>query len=237
MGNIFLKPQTSRRQQEKVSNFSCEICYESVPSNKKFKNGGRCMHSFCIDCIGILIKVNIEGSPGSEFTVTIRCPGLNCKHLLDPLSCRPIISTSLFNSWCDRLLHSWVLDQKSCYCPHSDCSALVLNECKKKVKKVRCPSCKREFCFECKCIWHDGFGCDESMVFRSRDIIDTRVLQLVEQNKWTRCPRCGHCIERLEGCKAVKCACGFLLCHECGRRLHWGSCNKRSNACLNMLFA
>ncbi|KAL3565641.1 hypothetical protein D5086_033687 [Populus alba] len=172
MGNTMKKPQgtevegTEQLQQEEDSNFTCEICSDPMLSIRNFKNGILCKHPFCLDCITKYIEVTVEETSGC-----IECPGLNCKQLLDPLSCRPIISKPIFEKWCDRLCDSMVLGSESCYCPYRDCSVLVLNECKDKLKKINCPNCKKNFCFLCKIPWHTGYRCSESRHLRDRNDI------------------------------------------------------------------
>ncbi|KAH9727383.1 RING-type domain-containing protein [Citrus sinensis] len=98
----------------------------------------------------------------------------------------------------------WV---ERCYCPNSNCKALVVNECETNgtLTKAQCPSCKQWFCFQCKLKWHAGYRCEESS-------------QLMERMNWARCPGCGHCVERTR------------FCYRCGRKLPIGcSCERGSS--------
>ena len=185
-------------RQEEDSNFTCEICTEPMLAIRKFKNGSLCKHPFCLDCIAKYIEVTVEESTGC-----IECPGLNCKQPLDPLSCRRIISKPIFEKWCDHLCDSTVLGSESCYCPYRDCSVLVLNECMDNLKKIKCPNCKKNFCFLCKIPWHAGYRCNESRHLRDRN--DILVGELIEEKRWTRCYNCGHSVERVSGCRDIKC--------------------------------
>ncbi|KAJ6855653.1 E3 ubiquitin-protein ligase rbrA [Populus alba x Populus x berolinensis] len=236
MGNTMKKPQgtevegTEQLQQEEDSNFTCEICSDPMLSIRNFKNGIVCKHPFCLDCITKYIEVTVEETSGC-----IECPGLNCKQLLDPLSCRPIISKPIFEKWCDRLCDSMVLGSESCYCPYRDCSVLVLNECKDKLKKINCPNCKKNFCFLCKIPWHTGYRCSESRHLRDRN--DILAGELIEEKRWTRCYNCSHSVERVSGCRDIKCRCGFRFCHQCGGPFHSGLCkHKRCGYVLCNLF-
>ncbi|KAJ0093749.1 hypothetical protein Patl1_26632 [Pistacia atlantica] len=184
-----------------------------MSTNKKFKNKNLCGHPFCLDCIAKYIEFKIE-----DHTANIQCPGLNCQQVLDPLSCRAIISQSVFSKWCDLLCDNYVLGFERSYCPGTNCMEVVVNECGGTVKKSKCPNCKRLFCFQCKLAWHAGYGCAESRNMRDRN--DILFGQLVERNTWTRCPGCGHCIELREGCKSVKCRCNTWFCYKCGKELH-----------------
>ncbi|XP_065869277.1 E3 ubiquitin-protein ligase RSL1-like isoform X1 [Euphorbia lathyris] len=227
MGNKLQKPhepdqaeENELQEEEQVSDFTCEICIEPTLANRKFKNSSLCTHPFCLDCIYKYIEVKVEGKTG-----TIGCPGLSCKLPLDPLSCRSIIPKPLFDKWCDHLCDSMVSGLEGCYCPYRDCSSLVLNECKEKLKKINCPNCKKHFCFRCKIPWHAGYKCNESGQLRDRN--DILIGELIEQKEWTRCYNCGHSVERVSGCRDIKCKCGARFCHQCGGRSHLGPCKHK----------
>lgn len=80
---------------------------------------------------------------------------------------------------------------------------MVLNECGGTVRKIRCPKCRKWFCFECRMVWHAGFGCEESGELRDRE--DVEFGRVAEMRKWRRCPRCKHFVELRDGCQIVKC--------------------------------
>ncbi|XP_021291307.1 probable E3 ubiquitin-protein ligase RNF217 isoform X1 [Herrania umbratica] len=199
MGNSTGKAlENPQGEEDDESSFTCKICIEPTSPSKKFKNANICRHAFCQDCIAKYIEVKVQDS-----TAKIDCPEPNCQFHLDPLICRPMISPDLFSSWSDLLCESSLLGSERSYCPNRNCMALVLNECRGNVKKSKCPNCKQLFCFQCQTVWHAGYQCEESEQMRDRN--DVLFGQLVERKKWTRCPACGHCIERLLGCSLVKC--------------------------------
>ncbi|XP_010261694.1 PREDICTED: probable E3 ubiquitin-protein ligase RNF217 isoform X2 [Nelumbo nucifera] len=192
--------QQREAEAEKLPCFTCEICIEPTPQDKKFKNKKRCSHPFCLDCISKFIDAKTDDN-----ITAVKCPDLNCNKVLDPLSCRPILPARVFNKWCDLLCNATILKCERVYCPYPDCSELVLNECGGRVRKCECPNpnCKRLFCFRCKLPWHAGYRCDESGV--TRDSNDLLIGQVVETKQWTRCPGCGHSVELLLGCPIVRC--------------------------------
>ncbi|KAL8096916.1 hypothetical protein AgCh_030123 [Apium graveolens] len=195
---------------ETLSIITCEICVESVSSDKLFKNRNKCAHPYCLDCITKYIDAKLDYSMSQ-----IICPALNCDHHLDPLSCRPFISSLVFDKWCDLLCETAVLEIDRCYCPHGECSVLILNECGERVKKSTCPNCKKLFCFSCHTPWHAGYSCDEGRELR--DANDYAVGVLAEKEKWQRCPACHHCVERISGCNYVTCRAIRLGSQTCAR--------------------
>ncbi|XP_021291308.1 probable E3 ubiquitin-protein ligase RNF217 isoform X2 [Herrania umbratica] len=218
MGNSTGKAlENPQGEEDDESSFTCKICIEPTSPSKKFKNANICRHAFCQDCIAKYIEVKVQDS-----TAKIDCPEPNCQFHLDPLICRPMISPDLFSSWSDLLCESSLLGSERSYCPNRNCMALVLNECRGNVKKSKCPNCKQLFCFQCQTVWHAGYQCEESEQMRDRN--DVLFGQLVERKKWTRCPACGHCIERLLGCSLVKCRCKTEFCYQCGKKLTSRGC-------------
>lgn len=204
-------------REENVSTFTCEICVEPVPSNKKFTNKGGCVHPFCTDCMAKYIHVKVE-----DGVANIKCPGLNCNNLLDPITCRKLIPEMVLDKWCDRLCDSILLELEMCYCPYSDCSAPIVNECGGVVKKAECPNCKRSFCFQCKLPWHAGYRCSDNWDVRDENNILFKLL--MERKKWSRCPRCGLCVERIAGCSSVTCRCRTRFCYHCGKKFNKTMC-------------
>ncbi|PIN00358.1 Ubiquitin--protein ligase [Handroanthus impetiginosus] len=192
--------QQQQSAEEENQEFTCEICIEpTLISDKKFRNTNKCSHPFCTDCMIKYIRVKLD----DENVGSIKCPAYNCDHTLDPHACSSLIGPALFVRWCDVLCEEAIVGFDRCYCPYRNCNALIVNECGGNVKRSNCPNCRRLLCFECKTVWHAGFGCEESGQFRDRN--DVALGRLVEQKKWKRCPRCRHFVELTEGCWIVKC--------------------------------
>ncbi|XP_043714436.1 probable E3 ubiquitin-protein ligase RNF217 [Telopea speciosissima] len=208
------------------NSLTCEICIEPMRKNNKFNNAERCSHPFCLDCIGKYIEAKME-----ENTADVSCPATNCDKLLDPLSCRSILSAGLFEKWCDVLCEFSVLKLRDqslyTYCPVTECSTLVLNECEADSNtRTECPNCKKLFCFQCKIPWHVGFGCNETEQLRDEN--DILFGELVERNKWMKCPGCNFRVEKIEGCPNITCRCGVLFCYACGKIKSGCVCNRRN---------
>ncbi|KAK3444014.1 hypothetical protein EUGRSUZ_A00218 [Eucalyptus grandis] len=64
----------------------------------------RCDHSFCSHCMSSYIVEKIDNG-----VVNVRCPGLNCEVMLDPLTCKPLVPRG--------------------YCPNLSCREMIINEC------------------------------------------------------------------------------------------------------------
>ncbi|XAR59592.1 hypothetical protein NMG60_11015480, partial [Bertholletia excelsa] len=223
MGNVSAKkameetPAEVQAEPEKQA-FTCEICFESLPSDKRFNNRGMCFHRFCIDCVAKYIQVRVE----EDRVADVKCPELNCEKVLDPFTCKSMVVCNVFEKWCDLLCEKATLGFERCYCPNLNCSALIVSECGGNVKRSKCPNCKKLFCFTCKLPWHAGYRCGESGEMRDRNDIEFGIL--AERMKWARCPQCNHCIELRDGCAIVRCRCGVRFCYTCGRKVHLHAC-------------
>ncbi|KAF7126818.1 hypothetical protein RHSIM_Rhsim11G0181800 [Rhododendron simsii] len=184
-------PQSEPEPEPDDDPFTCEICIEPMLSNYKFHNNSLCVHPFCVDCITEYLQLKIK----DDRVAGIKCPGLNCDQLLDPLCCRTLIPPEAFDKWCDLLCEKALLGVDRCCCPNWRCSAVVVNECGGMVKRSMCPNCKRLFCFSCELPWHAGSRCEESGQLRDENDVEFGVL--AERKKWMRCPQCHHCVERV----------------------------------------
>ncbi|KAM7252394.1 hypothetical protein ACFE04_024277 [Oxalis oulophora] len=210
--------ELGQQQQQQQIEFTCEICIEPTPTARTFNNNNLCTHLFCVECIAKYIQVKIL-----ENTAQISCPGLNCQHNIDPISSNTmsLISKPMFSKWCELLCQDSVLTLQKSYCPNRECMEMVVNECtniNNIVKKSKCPNCNEFFCFECKKKWHAGFRCeDNEELTRNRNGI--LLGMLIESEKWQRCPTCGHCVQRSEGCRIIKCRCNTTFCYNCGKNM------------------
>ncbi|XP_049383161.1 E3 ubiquitin-protein ligase RSL1-like [Solanum stenotomum] len=185
MGNTLQKIQEDELPDESQP-FCCKICMEPLllPSTK-FKNQNLCIHPFCIDCITRYISVKLVDN-----VVEIPCPFPTCKQFLDPIRCRNLVDSELFDKWSEKLCEYSVLGLARCYCPKRNCSALILDECGGVATRSKCPNCKRLFCFQCKLPWHAGFQCEESGALRDTNSFGCRA---------NFCYNCGMRVDRPHG--------------------------------------
>ncbi|KAI3937714.1 hypothetical protein MKX01_031192 [Papaver californicum] len=212
--------------------FTCKICVEIFPLERKFKSMEMygCSHLYCTDCIAKYIQTTLVEHNISQ----IKCPNLNCNVLLDAPLCQSVLPRNVFGNWCRLLCESAVLRDSSkggfahgrSYCPYRECSELVLNECARgspfsnapKVTKSKCPNCKNLFCFKCMVPWKEYHRCIPKSKTAVADIDsnDVSLMGIVKHNKWMRCPYCHHYVERSSGCRTVTCRCKRTFCHNCG---------------------
>ncbi|XP_058079253.1 E3 ubiquitin-protein ligase RSL1-like [Magnolia sinica] len=190
----------------------CNICTDLKDPHEMFVNKN-CSHVFCNNCISKHIAVKIQ-----ESIAMVLCPGFECKGVLEPDLCRPIIPTQVFDRWEAALSESMVLGSQRFYCPFKDCSVLLIDDGGDVVTQSECPNCRRLFCAQCKVTWHSGVSCEEYKGLnedeKGRD--DLMVMEVAKSKQWKRCSRCKFYVEKTEGCVHMTCRCGFQFCYQCG---------------------
>ncbi|KAF5729656.1 zinc finger family protein [Tripterygium wilfordii] len=190
----------------------CKICIERKESDDMFTIDG-CDHSFCSDCVGKHVQVKIQE------TLSVVCPGLGCRNVLQLEACRPVISKDVIDLWEMTLCEDLISETQKFYCPFKDCSAMMLieNEEGEVIRESECPFCHRLFCAQCSAGWHPGVECEEYQRLNEdeRGREDLMVRELANENKWSRCPKCRFYVERTEGCPHITCRCNYQFCYGC----------------------
>ncbi|TIA38538.1 hypothetical protein D6C78_03925 [Aureobasidium pullulans] len=85
--------------------------------------------------------------------------------------------------------------------PNSNFSTLPAGAC------FSCPGCHIGICASCKQVAHFGTPCDTSAQ-------DHEVAMLATYG-YKKCPRCGHGVKRMYGCRHMQCRCGAHWCWGC----------------------
>jgi len=82
-------------------------------------------------------------------------------------------------------------------------------------------NCTTTFCVSCKCVWHDGFTCEQYQAIPEgeRSLEDRHFLEYVKMQGMKRCPSCGVPIEKISGCSFVRCSsCKEAMCWATGKK-------------------
>ncbi|KAI3980316.1 hypothetical protein MKX01_001387 [Papaver californicum] len=182
--------------------FTCKICVEIFPLERKFKSMEMygCSHPYCTDCIAKYIQTTLVQHSISQ----IKCPNLNCNVLLDAPLCQFVLPRNVFENWCR-------IHLKECArgSPFSNAH---------KVTKSKCPNCKNLLGFKCMVPWKEFHRCipKSKTAVAHIDSNDVPFMGIVKHNKLMRCPSCHHYVERSSGCRTVTCRCNRTFCHNCG---------------------
>ncbi|KAG2272535.1 hypothetical protein Bca52824_067090 [Brassica carinata] len=180
---------------------------------------GNCTHYYCTECTVRYVESKIQDNVAG-----IKCPDVDCTHMIEPNRCRDLIPKNLSERWDKTLCESLIMSSEKVYCPFENCSAMMVVEGgDDKVTATECPSCHRLFCAQCRVTWHAGIGCDEfqrvgntknSLFFngilniitkgkgktKNVDEKDELLIQLAKNKQWRRCPSCKYFVEKFFGC-------------------------------------
>ncbi|KAK5824932.1 hypothetical protein PVK06_019721 [Gossypium arboreum] len=178
--------------------YVCEICVEPKPLDISFNIKG-CSHFYCIECTVKYIKSKLDDNVSR-----IQCPVTDYEGVLDPDFYREILPRDLFNRWGKALCEYALLGSEKLYFPYKDCSALLVNDGEKRIKRFPCPLCKRVFCVQCKVAWHSGADCIKFQKLKNLGS-DAMLVDLAKRKKWRQCPNCSIFVEKSAGCCYVKC--------------------------------
>ncbi|CAN7002419.1 unnamed protein product [Brassica rapa subsp. trilocularis] len=215
------------------SSMLCMICMDEKSPSDMFR--GNCTHSYCTECTVRYVETKI-----GENVAGIKCPDVDCTHLIEPNTCRDLIPRNLMERWDKALCELLFMSSGKVYCPFENCSAMMVVEGgDDKVTVAECPSCHRLFCAQCKVTWHAGIGCKQfqrvgntrkkcSVILNGilnitkgkekKKNVDKLLIQLAKKKQWRRCPSCNFYVEKLVGCMHISCRCGFEFCYGCGSK-------------------
>lgn len=211
----------------------CLICFESFPKDEMLSaerdadqpssssSDPHCKHLTCKECVRsyVLSQINSRKFP-------IKCILGSCKFLL-PRWAVDMALEGMDNeamAYCQMEVESTIDFKDRIYCPHKDCSALLIRKedgDKEAVGPEICPYCTKAFCPRCRIAgWHQGFTCSDFQALPGhlKSAEDAAVLKLSSDKAWKKCPSCNMVVERSEGCNHVKCRCGTDFCYSCGLR-------------------
>ncbi|KAG6516078.1 E3 ubiquitin-protein ligase RNF144A-like [Zingiber officinale] len=198
--------------------FFCKICMDAPPDADMFTNGS-CSHSFCRDCLGRYVGEKIK-----ENILTVKCPEVNCRSILEPQSFRGMIPREVLDRWEAAACEATILGMNRIYCPFKGCSAALVVDDEDggvaALKEAECPHCRRLFCASCKVGWHAGLSCSEFQRLgtdeRRRE--DLLLMEVAKEKGWRRCPKCKFFVEKTAGCLHITCRCGHEFCYGCGSK-------------------
>ncbi|KEQ73721.1 hypothetical protein M436DRAFT_17647, partial [Aureobasidium namibiae CBS 147.97] len=113
----------------------------------------------------------------------------------------------------------WVSTKKT-YCPVPKCSRFIPDRAIKGRVSAKfatlpatacfsCPECHIGICPSCKQVAHSGKPCDNTA--------QDHEIAMLETYGYNKCPRCGHGVKRMYGCRHMQCRCGAHWCWGCLR--------------------
>ncbi|KAF3915164.1 hypothetical protein ABW20_dc0104487 [Dactylellina cionopaga] len=172
--------------------FNCTLCDEEKPSYKLEKLP--CGHFQCHDCLRENYKVildNPEYYPPKcckdlDITSTSFVLSIEDLERLEELRQAKEAKRIVDCAFCSRTLIDVSIEDENAYC--MKCDQITCAKCGSKAHKDICPT----------------------------DPGTRQLLELVQREGWSRCPRCRMVVEREDGCDHMECVCGAMFCYRCG---------------------
>ncbi|KAI1780755.1 hypothetical protein F4818DRAFT_451106 [Hypoxylon cercidicola] len=180
----------------------CQVCGETA--NEDGFVTPNCHHRYCRPCAAQLCLNAIS----SETDFPPRCCGRNIPiqfvwYVLEP------DQMVLYNAKAAEYTAP-----NRIYCHVQTCSTFIAPAAYDR-NTATCEKCGSKTCTMCRGPSHldDCPPEDESM---------QQLLAHAKERRWQRCPRCKNLIERISGCRRMRCTCGAYYCYICGN--HWVDC-------------
>lgn len=202
--------------------FECCVCLEEREIGT-LCDALACKCTCCRGCIKVHFTMRIrEGNVSS-----LPCPG--CGDDVSASRLRSVLTPATFQKYLQ--LSSMELqnrrvreDPNLCWCPTPDCVTIVSRPKEDEGKNITCPTCCKDFCFECKGPAHKASrSCEDAR----RKLTKKDELAFL---KWAKhstkaCPECKALIERnkqdgSQDCNHMTCSkCKTEFCWLCGRKV------------------
>ncbi|PON78296.1 E3 ubiquitin ligase RBR family [Trema orientale] len=188
------EPEKSKEEnidQSPLTSISCKICMEEKTEEEMFMSNNCAHHSYCLVCISSHVAAKLE-----QHVSKLKCPEVGCNTYLEPLTCKSFLPRQVLKKWEVALCKSFT-GSRRISCPFKDCSAtlLVHNGREEALTSEACPRCHRLICVQCRVPWHAGSTCQDKMV-----------IKLAGKKGWKRCPNCGFYVQKISGCRVVRCS-------------------------------
>lgn len=175
-----------------------------------------CGHRFCLECTREDMKIKIKNNDVDK----LMCLQNECGAKVNVLEL-----SKLFEQEPETLkkLRDFIEKQSKegdplmRWCTKPGCSGLMKGETLDS-KKVTCPVCSTEVCFQCRDEWHGSVSCEANM--------DSKLEGWVDKHGGVRfCPVCKTKVEKNEGCNHMTCIiCSYEFCWHC-----FGYCGHDAN--------
>lgn len=209
-------------EKEKRASFDCPLCFTTSSYNDSVELD--CLHRFCRECFLNMLEVKIREKCVKD--EELKCPMPNCDCVITVPQVEGVTKgTPLWERFLESRYELWRPDMGQdhyCMCPDPKCSARFLAPAT--MKEVKCPACRASFCAKC-CQHHPKKTCEEHRKWLQENDSSERELQeLIEREKWQRCPVCKAACARSQGCNYMSCSSERCrgcthFCYICGVQL------------------
>ncbi|KAG8056856.1 hypothetical protein GUJ93_ZPchr0002g26286 [Zizania palustris] len=116
-----------------------------------------------------------------------------------------------FCDWGLRLAEDAISPNRQAYCPNRHCGIVLETTGAEKPAQAPCPACNLLLCASCGMEWTtgDGEGGEHDDCAKSHG--NVLVMKLADERRWKQCPSCRMMVERIAGCRLMRCRYKFGL--------------------------
>lgn len=185
----------------------CPICFDDYPARDMRSLLGCGEHRYCHNCMDQHLSTLIRDSE----LKTLSCPSPGCPVVPAEYEIENLVSAETYERYLQfAATASLRSEQGAKWCP--SCKEAIIWDPSQ--KKVVCPGCKHEFCFDCGRAPHAGQTC-QAAASGAPDGDDSLQDWLKEKGvKVKPCPSCHEGIEKNDGCN-------HMTCQQCHAQWCW----------------
>lgn len=192
---------------ENRHNFQCGICLTLINRGDglTLKN---CLHQYCKPC---LIRF-IQNQDSADLPCPFRAEdGARCIGVITDSEMRSIAPIDVYLSYLGKsIAQAEAQNPNAFHCKTPNCKAWV--EIIGELEDFECPGCKTINCIACKAV-HQGVTCNDYQEMRQRPdrlareimLTENSVRNLIANKEAQPCPLCGILVQRIDGCRHLKC--------------------------------
>ncbi|KAK2461383.1 hypothetical protein APHAL10511_006607 [Amanita phalloides] len=190
----------------------CIICTDEFARNKCVT--APCAHVYCHECLVALV----EACTRDETLYPIKC----CRQSFPHTTLVGLLNVKLRLLFEAKCREYRVAPERRVYCCNPTCSAFLGSttddgEDEDEDEDIICDKCGISTCPRCKEGSHLGSSC-QTLVRK----MDLALQELVEQERWQRCPGCHIIVSLMHGCYHMTCRCRTEFCYLCATL--WKNC-------------
>ena len=178
----------------------CPVCYDKVSSLHELG----CGHAYCSHCLRHFL---FSASDTRKFPLVCAGAEATCGVPIPIPTVRKFLPPALFNHLLEVVFVDYVEKHPSelRYCKTPDCSQLYRCNQSRQGEALHCHSCLSSVCLSCHKEGHEGMTCKERQMRNDAEEHDRLNEVWMAQNRVKKCPQCGVCIEKTEGCNHIAC--------------------------------